>query len=343
VHNRTNEISLHNAPLRLGSPLRAPHFTWPDWGIRWKTEDEFRQLVDQSEEAYRIEWAATRRVSHEEIARASKKAGLGNANKQLNEGVAGLAVKLIANNDRRQLRILDLGAGSGATSAAVWDRLPRSLRSRTEWVLLDPAERALADASDNLKKKGMSQNQFVICNQRDMDALPKYRNCIDLIISVAAIHHHGYLDPLFSLIAEALRKGGLFVGGDWHNSLSNHPARMLKLLRGLDWDSKKEDLSLFEMLYPKSFQYPKKKQSAGQMKADKQISNFWTAYAQYRRLKNEDFLVIEGHRPVQYYIAGFTSAGLNVPPIIPVNRRPNPLFLKPGSCLLCVLLAAKVH
>jgi SAM-dependent methyltransferase len=304
------ELTFRNAPIRLGSPLRAPSFAWPAWGFHFDTQQEFERFVALSEKAYSGEWATTNCSSHDEISRATAAAGLGSANEHLNTCVALVAAALISEAPGSRSRILDLGAGSGATALAVWKNLDSKVRLRTSWTLVDPAKSALEQAVARLTESGMSSEQLSIYTMRDLDIMPQWNQCYDLIISTAAIHHHAYLEPVFRLIHQVLAPGGSFIGGDWHNSLSTHPAEILELLDTLQWEGKKADIASFIAKYPASRQAQPTGGSPEQLKATAHIMEFWQAYARSRRAADVEFCVIEGHRPASYYLEGFAAAGL---------------------------------
>ena len=111
MYQRIPELRFRNAPIRLGSHLRAPAFAWPAWGIPHDTHAEFMRLVALSEMAYGVESAPTKRASHDDIARAAAAAGLGSANEQLNAIVAVVAADVISEAPEAPFRILDLARG----------------------------------------------------------------------------------------------------------------------------------------------------------------------------------------------------------------------------------------
>ena len=139
-------IKFLSAPLNLGSPLRTPHFAWPSWGIQYENDEEFKNLLSLSESAYSHEWKETRQVSHEAINHAAKHAGLGGANELLNDCLAEAAARIIHESHNNKFYILDVGAGSGATTHAIWKILSSNDRIRTQWLLLDPATAAMKEA-----------------------------------------------------------------------------------------------------------------------------------------------------------------------------------------------------
>jgi len=102
-------------------------------------------------------------------------------------------------------RVLDLGAGTGVTSAAVLSEHPDAL-----FTLLDESTDMLGKARDLLPA---DQVDDVVVRDLGEDLPP---GSYDLVVSALAVHH---LDgpgkqALFERIRTALRPGGRFVMGD---------------------------------------------------------------------------------------------------------------------------------
>jgi len=337
--NEIVELRFPHFPLRLGTPLRTPSSAWPAWGIAHCSEHEFQRLVSLSEDAYCCEWQATTAAQHADITAAAKVAGLGGANQRLNASVADIAVGLVQRSQEDPIRILDLGAGAGGTTIAIWKRLPRNLRIRTHWTLLDPAEHALRQALTALLDLGVKPRQVAIEPERDLDGLRRHRRTYDLVVGTAAVHHHAYLDPVFALVANSMKPSAFLVIGDWHNHLSTHPALILSLMQQLTWAGKGADLAAFLTRYPAAARWPRKRMTPAQRHANMQITAFWLAYAQRPHPPGREFLVLEGHRPIRDYVRCLQRAGLRVPRRLPGQRGPNPRFILPRSELLAVLVA----
>jgi len=107
-----------------------------------------------------------------------------------------------ATTETRAHRVLELGVGTGETSARVWPKHPGS-----QWVGIDASEAMLARARERLPDADLRL-------QRLEDALPA--GPFDLVVSVLAVHHldgAGKQD-LFHRVARVLSPGGRFVLGD---------------------------------------------------------------------------------------------------------------------------------
>jgi len=101
--------------------------------------------------------------------------------------------------------VLDLGAGTGSTSAAMLRRFPEA-----RLVLLDENPQMLAVATDSLPS---ARVEHTIVGDL-LNALP--RTVFDAVVSALAIHH---LDAsrkrqLFSRLREIVKPGGCFVMAD---------------------------------------------------------------------------------------------------------------------------------
>jgi len=336
----TFKEGFHSLPLQLGSPLRVAHFAWARWGIKWANQSEFKRLVKQSEKEYAKEWNRTTGANHQDIALASKAAGLHDANQRLNRKVAEVVMTVIAETKREEVQLLDLGAGAGATSLAILDAIGRRDRDRLRWVLLDPAEEALGQAFKTVVAAGVPESRIEVVVDSDLGCLPKWPRRFDVIASSAAVHHHAYLQPLFSLVAKALKPGGHLVVGDWFNGLSLEPSKVLWLLQGLDWPDKEGDLRTFERRFGGG-EANWHRLSAEDRCADEQMAAFWRNYVQIRRPGTSSFVVLEGHRRPRHYGAGLRKAGMTVPSRLPGRPDRNPALLVPGSSLLGVLWAVK--
>jgi len=328
-------------PLPLGSPLRVPVFAWRAWAISWRSQAEFLRLVRRSERAYEAEWKGTTRASHVVIAGAARVAGLSDANQCLNSRVGELARTLVSTRPRGPVAVLDVGAGAGATTLAVWGALADEDRSRVQWVLLDPAKTALANAGAALLRAGAARDRFQLVGRKDLDALPGWKGRFDLIVGSAAVHHHAYLLPVFQGLARALKPRGFLILGDWFNGLSLHPGNILALLKQIEWPTKETDLAAFVRKFPASAERRPRASDRRDRAADAQIGRFWLAYVSMKKTAGAGFLLLEGHRRVRHYVAEIRKAGLHVPRRLPGGWDENPCFIRPDSSLLGVLLAIK--
>jgi len=326
------ESDLPGCPLQLGTPLKVATKAWRHWGVGWQSEEEFQELVRQSEEAYDWEWASTSSGGLEDIARAAQLAGLGDANKRLNQAVAHEVARLVGKR-QEGLNFLDLGAGSGDTTAAVVLAAPHLVKLG-KFHLVDPATASLKDACVKLEGVGLPAGRNLFVHEgKDIEVLKGFEpESADFIVANASLHHHAYMSPVFAGIAKALRRGGWLVVGDWHCTMWLSPARVLGLLDEMDWPKKREQMKDLRRRFSGG-EPLEGKQAADLEAADRQIRAFWTNYARTKDPANPFFFLLEGHRPAIEYVKGLAEHGIGL--------RRGPISLMPGSALLSVMVFQK--
>ncbi len=120
--------------------------------------------------------------------------------------VFATAVELIPFDPKDEIRVLDLGAGTGLFSWHVMQRFPRA-----SFVLYDISQRMLDVARERF---GQSKDRVSIveADYLSLDAIDTY----DAIISSFSIHHLAHADKqrLFSLAYRALKPSGAFINID---------------------------------------------------------------------------------------------------------------------------------
>ncbi len=122
------------------------------------------------------------------------------------EELFSTAVELMAFPAAAELRVLDLGAGTGLFSERVWQRFPRA-----SFVLYDVAEELLELARSRFSQQGQ-RFEFVLDDYMNVCA----SDAFDLVISSLSIHHleHASKLDLFSRIHRALTPDGVFINVD---------------------------------------------------------------------------------------------------------------------------------
>ncbi len=109
----------NNFPVKLGSVLKTPWFSWEKWGVQYHGENEYRILLAKSRKAYEDEWTIERNPDDIEIiSQASQMADIADAPKLLNDSLGVLAAEKIQDSLRykERLKILDIGCGEGVTT-----------------------------------------------------------------------------------------------------------------------------------------------------------------------------------------------------------------------------------
>jgi SAM-dependent methyltransferase len=329
-------------PVGLGNPLRVPHYAWENWEIIYKDKDSFQTLIDLSEKYYRDEWELTTEGGHKEIREASKRAGFDNF--PLNEENGKIAAKIIKSISGKS-KILDVGAGTGGTTIEILKALGYFDKRNLHFTLIDPAKKALEEAKNRLVNLGLQYGEhFTTITVPDFE-MERYLEPMtyDLATSVAAIHHHAYLTRPFACVYNLLKHKGFFLTSDWHNSMWEHPAKVLELLTELNWVSKEEDIIKFVQTYPRALDKIPKESRPEDKIANNMIKYFWKAYASIRIKENNQFFILEGHRPAQRYVEEMKNVGFEI--LTPDTQKiidQNPYQILPGSTLLMVTLGQKV-
>lgn len=327
-------------PLCLGSPLKVPSYAWSNWGIEWSDDAEYAELLRMANVEYRREWDSSTEQRHREIATASEEAGLGDANQRLNQACRLILAKEVARG-RGRLNILDAGAGSGNTTLSILSALRTP--SLPRFVLIDPSELALQSAASRLREAGLTLGEdFSTLVGTATETSPSLAvESFDVIVAVAAIHHHPDLVPPLRSLVRLLKPGGLVVFSDWHSSAWEHPSRVLTILEALNWPAKDDDLARFASLYPKAIE-PAPERDGNMQRANSLIGEYWQSYARRRITSEPQSCVLDGQRPPARYLDAMTSVGLNCDRItgglpVPVN----PMTLPPEHGLLAVTVGRK--
>jgi len=118
-----------------------------------------------------------------------------------------LPLEIIPFHQDRELRVLDLGAGTGLFSAGVAARYPRA-----RLVLVDIAPAMLQVAEERFAGYDAGRVVFQLLDY----ARQPLKGVYDLIISALSIHHltDGDKKALFAKIYRSLEPGGMFINAD---------------------------------------------------------------------------------------------------------------------------------
>lgn len=312
-------------PLFMGSPYRVPDYAYPAWGLH--STDE-KTVVD----LYQAEWALGNAGQLDFVSKASVEAGFGDYPDLLRRSAAQEVARILsAKKSGESVRILDVGAGPGLSTLAIYEALPQNLRQKIEFILIDPSSESSIAAEKTLKQRGVRYRYIV---GTDIDVLPNLGvGNFDIVVGVASVHHHSRIP--FELYQRVLNPGGHAVFADWHNSIWEHPYRVKEFLEKFDWEMKNVGLDHWMSVYNVRG-FPSTPQNPLDEKANDQITQFWKAYV---RLTEENGDVgtnaiwpLEGHRPVERYLTDMKKVGFGVE---------EPRQLLPDSRLLMISIGQK--
>ena len=229
--------------------------------------------------------------------------------------------------------MLDLGAGSGDTTAAILQAAPH-WGKRGVFHLVDPAKASLHEANMKLQEAGLvGGSRLRTYAVKDLEAFKILQpESVDVVVANASLHHHALMAPVFTGVGSVLRHGGWLVIGDWHCTMWLKPARVLKLLDKIEWAGKEDQLAQLRQRFPEEVE-PEEEHLPELEAANRQIQRFWVNYARVKGRANPSYLLLEGHRPAGEYVSGLAAVGIHV--------RRGPIHLLRGSALLSVLVAQK--
>ncbi len=238
------------APLVLssGSIFRIPSQSLENWGIGITPKN--RELIRyRSKLSFQEEWRESSSEINDAIATAMRDSAhfTGDGNTHLNRIIASQVVDILLNLfeiysgiQPRRISILDLGAGSGATTLAILDLLAfknlSHLAHNCHFYLLEPSLDRLREAQDSLKHHTVRVDYELVASDDDTHLPRLAEGVFDIVISSAVFHHKSFPDYLFRLNNILSGNQSALVFGDWYHTLWEHPARVVPVLKVLGAD-----------------------------------------------------------------------------------------------------------
>jgi|GEM_PF-4144741 len=349
-------------PVGLGpvsGPAKTPSSGWRNWFNY--TDEDIPEIYRLGEAGYASEWGRTTDQGQKDIGAAAVNAGLSHLNADMNRiggAVAARAAKhIFIKENPAWLHVLDVCAGSGNTTVAMYEAMQRELTPEqlkaTKFTLTDLSRSALlGDAVDGngvpltaegkLKRLGVEFDAVV---GPDVDVLPTLDRKFDLLRENAGIHHHGYKPPAFKARYDVTAPDSLYVCTDWHNSMWYHPGNILHLLKQFPksmWPGKEAGIKRFIEAYPAAEAGYQKPWNPFEARANEDIIRFWLCYGGVKKTPDNNFFIEEGHEPADVYTEYMRGAGYKTKTsLIGVLMRSNPWYMLPGSDIGAVTIGQK--
>jgi tRNA (cmo5U34)-methyltransferase len=125
------------------------------------------------------------------------------------DGFYGAVLESVPFETEKEIRVLDLGAGTGLLSAMVAQKFPRARVTLVDLSveMLRVARRRLAEEPGRFEFRNMDYAR---------KPLPRTGGGYDLVVSALSVHHltHGDKKELFEKVRRSLAVGGYFVNAD---------------------------------------------------------------------------------------------------------------------------------
>ncbi|NYZ77450.1 class I SAM-dependent methyltransferase [Candidatus Micrarchaeota archaeon] len=238
LHELTDDLSMPS-----GSLFRIAHQYLKNWGVEI-TRDNLEWIKEKAYNSYMEEWERSGDEINTAIKRAIIATGLGEGDNILNKNVAAMAVEhMLALHDsgKRTLRVCDIGAGDGATTVAIFNRMERyaetaALGEVTRFYLLEPSdERIMKGVKENINTHSLKmKHKPGVVTLTHEEAMSLFREGVFDIAVTSAVYHHMPFPDYLNDIHRILSDDGVLVMGDWFYNIFEYPARVLPLLESLD-------------------------------------------------------------------------------------------------------------
>ncbi|MFN7990557.1 MAG: class I SAM-dependent methyltransferase [Candidatus Micrarchaeia archaeon] len=220
-------------PVRIGSIFRLPEVAYANWGVGI-TEANKEGLRSISNTFYQMDAEESRIARFERDDLHWLKKDLTAATQETMATYISRFVREIitaVDDGGRCFRIANIACGSGRLSDAIAATLVEDPDSediirRTEFHLIDFSEK-IAMAENNLRGYGAL---VVPHPMNDEMFLESPEDGFDFIVSLSHLHRKPFLGEYLAKAHQKLSAGGLFISGDYHSILCQHPIKVYELL-----------------------------------------------------------------------------------------------------------------
>ena len=299
------------APLRFDTTLKVSPLFWNAWGINYHKifGIKGKRIEEARINGYKREWEESTPERLDMIVKTSEQLDLGDSNNLMNRKMAEEIVKWVPGlvPEGKELVILDIGCGSGATTIALLEELKKSgMEYKIESYLLDPSVENLVIAEESVEaflgfgKANILYGLIEKFLERDelIDILKK----VNIILSNASLHHMSIFKVLHEF-SRTLSRNVLFGFGDWCHGMLKNPGNCRFLIKELD-EIEPGILAEYDRLFhivngKRDHYFEISAKSPEELNATGTMIKWWTTLAKNFRKENLDpfFSCFEGHMP----------------------------------------------
>lgn len=231
-----------DCPIRTGSISRLSPAALARWGIGvnditrpWLAKRaEERFLKDVSDMEANPDWVQLTRSENRLWIERRMAGFMGSVVKELLKSQA---------ETKDSLMVCDLPSREAQVSSAIasemWgDTDETRIRDITRIFMVDANHYSIGVAKQNMKAYGMKHASFWSSDSEFFDM--QEPGTFDVIVSMSFLHNKPYpefLDQIYQLLAD----GGVFLVGDFHSAIWDHPCNTFNLLKRIGADGKTLD------------------------------------------------------------------------------------------------------
>lgn len=238
-------------PVKSGSIFKLSELAYENWGIE-VTDENRERLKERADKFYGKDAVQSREVSP--ITKTSFRRTLERTMREFITSVSKAVMLSKWSKEKEEINVLDIGSGTGSTTAAIYGGLFYSgglytadLLPRIRWNLLDRSGSSLDLARNKLiNLYGIPRGRVSTYSSDDVDFLKQTRLEFDLVVSVSHFHHKPFSD-WYEILHERMSNDSFLLVGDWYSSLFQHPRGVYNLMRAMGAD--KETLADFSNLF----------------------------------------------------------------------------------------------